>query len=73
MPVAHFSKIVIIQSLPQGDEFTGTKLHEDLETLNAYHDFGLEISLENVNTKSDLINALAKIESEHTGSFSRRC
>ena len=71
MPIAHFSKIVIIQSLPHGDEFTGTKLHEDLEILAAFYELGLEIDLVNVTTKRELLDTLEslKICSVEDGSY----
>lgn len=47
-----------------GDEFTGTKLHEDLETLSAYHDIGLNVELVNVHYKQDLFDALNKLEQQ---------
>jgi hypothetical protein len=61
MPLVNFSRIVIIQSLLSNDESTGTKLHEDLETLNAFHDLGLEIDLINVHKSHELIEALNNI------------
>jgi len=70
MPVANFSRIVIIQSLFSGDEFTGTKLHEDLETLNSFHDLGLEVDLINIERKDELFGALKGIrEKTKDGSY----
>jgi hypothetical protein len=62
MPLANFSKIVIIQSLRTNDGFTGTKLHEDLEIINIFLDLGLEIELINVHKNHELFEALRKIE-----------
>lgn len=62
MSLANFSKIVIIQSLFTDDEFTGTKLHEDLEIINRFHDIGLEIELINVHKSHELFEALHKVE-----------
>lgn len=62
MPIAHFSRIVILQSLGAGDRFTGTSLHDDLEIFEAYHDLGLDIDLVNINNKEQLFQVLALIE-----------
>lgn len=62
MPIAHFSRIVIIQSLGSGGCFTGTSLQGDLKILEAYHDLGLEINLVNIVNKRQLIEELSLIE-----------
>ncbi len=65
MPSAHFSKIVIIQSLvPVDDELTGTKLHDELETLTVCRDISLDVELVNVHHKQDLLEALNKLEQQ---------
>jgi len=62
MPVAHFSRIVIIQSLGSKDGFTGTRLHEDLEVLEAYYDLGLEVELINIESRAELFETLRIVE-----------
>ncbi len=64
MPNAKFSKIIIIQSLSVDNEFTGTKLRDDIEPLNIYHDLGLDIDLKNIDTKSELTDVFKSVEYE---------
>ncbi len=59
---ANFSKIVVIQSIPPDELHTGTKLHEDLETLDAWHAKGLKSELHNVITRSELLGLLSALE-----------
>jgi hypothetical protein len=58
---AHVSKIVVIQSIPTRELHTGTKLHEDLETLDAWHKRGLTPELQNVTTRNDLLKLLTDL------------
>ncbi len=59
---AHFSKIVVIQSIPSTELHTGTELHKELENLDAWHARGLMPELHNVITKSELLELLLKLE-----------
>lgn len=51
----YFSRIAIIQSLPEGELSTGRKLFEELDTLNTNQDIGIEIKFNNVCTSKDFI------------------
>ena len=58
------NKIVIVQSLSEDEMHTGTRLHEDLETLDVWHDRGLNPELRNIHSKDDLINLLRDLREE---------
>jgi hypothetical protein len=58
---AHFSKIAVIQSIPSNELHTGTKLHEDLETLGAWNAKGLKSELHNVITMRELLGLLSEL------------
>lgn len=58
---AHFSKIIVIQSIPRNELRTGTKLHEDLETLDVWYERGLKPELKNATTRNDLLELLSEL------------
>lgn len=64
MNVFHFSRIIIIQSLPAEQLHSGSRLREDLCVLNDAYDFGLEIELFEVSTKNFLIAKLEELIKE---------
>ena len=45
MKKVHFNRVVIIQSIPEGELHTGTKLHEDIDMLNIAYDRRLDVKL----------------------------
>ncbi len=53
---------MVIQSIPPEEFHTGTKLHEDLETLNTWHAKGLTSVLHNVITRSELLELFSDLE-----------
>lgn len=59
MKTTHFDRIIIIQSLSEGELHTGAKLYEDIYILNIAHDIGVDLKLYNVKTKEEFINLLS--------------
>jgi len=53
-----------VQSLSEGEMHTGTRLHEDLETLDVWHNRGLNPELRNIPSKDDLMNLLRDLKEE---------
>lgn len=64
MPSSHFSKIVVLQSLPPGEMQTGKRLCEDVEMLNLFHERGLNISFNDAPTKLKFLACLRKLQQE---------
>jgi hypothetical protein len=60
----YFSKIVIAQSIPSAEMHTGTMLHEDIKTLNAWHNRGLNTELVNIHSKNELLDLISRLEDE---------
>ena len=60
----YFSKIAILQSLPDGEISTGRKLFEDLDTLNTVKDIGLEIKFYNICTSKEFIYVIFSLIAE---------
>lgn len=64
MQKVHFNRIVIIQSIPEGELHTGTKLHEDIDMLNIAYDRRLDVKLYNIKTKTELLELLFCLTNE---------
>jgi hypothetical protein len=64
MKSAHFDTIVIIQSIPPGENRTGTKIHEDLDILNVAYDRNLNLKFFEVHTKIEFFELLTAIKNE---------
>lgn len=64
MSSSHFSKVAVLQSLPPGEMQTGKRLCEDVETLNLFHQRGLNVSFHNVLTKPQFLECLAQLQQE---------
>lgn len=64
MPSSHISKIAVLQSLPRGELQTGKRLKEDVETLNVFHDRGLDVSFADVPGKQDFLSVLSTLQGE---------
>ena len=59
-----FSKIAIVQSLRVGEMQTGTRLREDLDAVNAFHQRGIAVSFHDVSGKSQLLACLTQLQQE---------
>jgi len=59
---ARFSKIVVIQSIPEGELHTGTRLHEDMQIREVYHDRGFNPELHNITSTKELRDLLSELE-----------
>lgn len=59
---ARFSKIVVIQSIPEGELHTGTRLHEDMQIRELYHDRGFNPELHNITSTKELRDLLSELE-----------
>lgn len=57
----HISRIAIIESLPEKELKTGTRLHEDIKTINEAYGHDLKITLHNIKTKEDFFSLLATL------------
>ena len=64
MPSSHFSKIVVLQSLPLGEMPTGKRLFEDIETRNVFFQRGLKISFNDVLNKPQFLVCLEQLREE---------
>lgn len=64
MKSAHFDTIVIIQSIPPGENQTGARLHEDLDILNVAYDRNLHLKFFDVHTKIEFLELLTAIKNE---------
>lgn len=57
---AHFTRILIIQSLPEADGNPGRRLREDIEARIAFDDMHLSVDLEAVQSRDALFDVLNK-------------
>lgn len=62
--ISHFSKIYVVESLQPGDQRTGKLLWEDIDTVNGFHQRGLETELVHAKTKAEFLASLGRIQSE---------
>lgn len=61
MTTSHFSRIVVIESLPKGQLHTGTRLHEDIAVQNVFHQRGLDVDRVQADTAERLWACLARV------------
>lgn len=64
MERTRFNKVVIIQSLPDGDLRSGAKIREDMETFNDAFQRRLSIDLIDARSKKDFIDLLMDIDNQ---------
>lgn len=61
MKSSHFNKIVVVQSLKDGELRTGSRLHEDLEMLNIAHGHKLDINIQDIDRKINFMQLLTDL------------
>jgi hypothetical protein len=61
MNKVHFDKISILQSLPNNELHTGTKLKGDIEIFNIAYGRGLQIELFDTHNKDEFLNIINKL------------
>lgn len=66
MPICHFSKIVVLQSLFKDDLKTGKQLFEDIDTAECFHQRGIEVKYYELNCKYEFLTCLEELASEAT-------
>jgi hypothetical protein len=64
MSTCHFSKIVVLQSLFEGDPKTGKQLFEDIDTAECFHQRGIEVKYYELNCKQKFITCLEELAFE---------
>lgn len=64
MQTTSFSRIAIIQSLPENERHTGNELFEDINIVNFAHNLKLDLKLYNVKTKKDFISQLLNLAND---------
>lgn len=64
MQTTHYNRIAIIQSLPEHEQSTGTRLFEDISSINDAHALELDIKLYNIKSKNEFLNLLLILANE---------
>ncbi|MDT4288286.1 hypothetical protein RO575_01835 [Methylomonas sp. MO1] len=60
--ICHFSKIYVLESLPQNERHTGKLLWEDIDNVICYHNRPVKTELMQAMSRSDFLGCLARIQ-----------